>query len=147
MGRRLRDLETDDGASLIEYGLAVALIGLVAVVVTSLVGSATSGIFDQVGGAFPAESLVAAPDLDPSSDAFDELFERIEGIDSLGASLTGKAEEAEKRFLKGDVDGAVAKLNSLLKEVDAQQGKQLSFDEAASVRNAAERLIDSISTG
>ena len=142
-----RFLAAENGASLVEYSLAVMLIGLVAVVVTSFVGSATSDVFDEVGNAFPTESLVAAADFDPSSDAFDELLERIERIDSLGASLAGKAEDARQRFLKGDADGAVARLDSLLKEVDVQQGKRLSFDDASSVRNAAERLIDTITTG
>ena len=79
---------------------------------------------------FPPNLLSLRADFEPSSDAFDELLERIEGIDSLGNSLSGKAEDAEESYLNGDVGQAVARLNSLIAEVDAQQGKQLSFDDA-----------------
>jgi Flp pilus assembly pilin Flp len=148
MSRNVRRFfAAEDGASLVEYSLAVVLIGLAAVVVTSFVGQSTSDAFDEIGNAFPAESVVAASDFEPSSDAFDELLERIEGIDSLGNSLSGKAEDAEGSYLNGDVGQAVARLNSLMAEVDAQQGKQLSFDDAVFVRNAAEALINTITAG
>ena len=61
MSRNVRRFfAAEDGASLVEYSLAVVLIGLAAVVVTSFVGQSTSDAFDEIGNAFPAESVVAA---------------------------------------------------------------------------------------
>ncbi|HKZ29052.1 MAG TPA: hypothetical protein VJ482_05365 [Acidimicrobiia bacterium] len=147
MGRSWRDLAVDNGASLVEYGLAVVLIGLVAALVVGFVGRATSEAFDEVGSAFPTDSIAASPGHEVTSDVFDDLLARIEGVDSLGDSLAGKAKDAQTRYLQGDVDGAIGKLNSLIKEVDFQQGKQLTYDEAASVRNGAQELVKVIGTG
>jgi Flp pilus assembly pilin Flp len=132
MVRRFRyDFKADQGSSLVEYGLALVLIGLVAVLVVSFVGRSASDAFDEVGAAIPADPVAASPNYTADPDVFNELLERIESIDSLGDSLAGKAEEAERRYLEGDVGGALSRLGSLIKEVDAQQGKQLSHDEAA----------------
>lgn len=132
---------------MVEYSLALVLIGLTAALVIGFVGDATSDVFDEVGNTFPAKAFVAPLDDGVGTDLFDDLFARIDGIDSLGNSLVGKVEDARSRYLGGDVGGAVAKLDSLIKQVDAQQGKQLSYDEAASVRNGALQLIAIIETG
>jgi Flp pilus assembly pilin Flp len=147
MGRSWRDLKADRGASLVEYSLAVVLIGVVAVLAVGFVGRSTSEAFDDVGSAFPTDQLAASLGDDVTSDVFDDLLARIEGIDSPGDSLAGKAKDAETRYLEGDVDGAISKLNSLVKEVDLQQGKQLTYDDAASVRNGAQDLLEAIRTG
>jgi hypothetical protein len=133
--------------------MAVVLIGLAAVLVIGFVGRATSGAFDEAGnrideaGRATTTSLVASPGNDVPSDVFDELHAAIEGIDALGSSLVGKANEAESRYLAGDADGATDKLDALIKEVDVQQGNQLTFDEAASIRHAAQRLVDTVGVG
>jgi len=132
---------------MVEYSLAVVLIGLAAIVVTSFVGKATSGVFDEVGNAFVAESIAAPLAVDAPPDVFDELLERIEDIDGPGKSLRGKAEDAESSYLAGDSAGAIGKLDSLIKEVNAQDGKQLTAPEAAAVRNAAQELIEAIGPG
>ncbi|MGZ5383206.1 MAG: hypothetical protein ACXWH0_04350 [Acidimicrobiia bacterium] len=147
MGQRRDVLRADHGASLIEYTMAVVLIGLATALVVGFVGRATSEAFDEVGNAFPTDATASSPAGDVTSDVFDDLFARIDGVDSLGNSLAGKAKDAESRYLAGDLEGAIGKLNSLIKEVDLQQGKRLTYDDAASVRNGAQRLVDTIRTG
>jgi hypothetical protein len=88
-----------------------------------------------------------SPLADVTSDAFDELLERIAGVGSEGDSLAGKAENAQKAYLRGDIDGSIEELNSVITDVDVQQGKQLSYDDAAWVRNAARRLVETVRSG
>ena len=152
MSRNVRRLfAAENGASLVEYSLAMVLIGLAAVVVTSFVGGSTSDAFEEVGNAFPTDSITdsiaAPPGDDLTGEVFEELLMRLDAIDALGNSLLGKADDALDRYLASDADGAIKKLNLLINEVDVHQGNQLSYDDAASVRNAASRLVETIRTG
>jgi hypothetical protein len=54
---------------------------------------------------------------------------------------------AKNRYLEGDVDGALSKLDSLIKQVDAQQGKKLTVEEADAVRKVVDELVDNIGQG
>ena len=134
----------DRGASLVEYSLALALIGLAAVLVVGFVGRATSDAFDEAGAAFPTDPVVASPDDVPAPSVFNELLSLVGGLGGPGNSLIGKAEDAESSYLDGDLDGARSKLDSLLNEVDAQDGKKLTPEEADAVRAAVERLLYSL---
>ena len=141
-----RVFRADDGASLVEYSLAVVLIGLAAVVVTSFVGQATSDAFDEVGNAFPTDSAIA-PLGDDVADAFTALFDSIKGIDSLGSSLFSKVDGARLRYEAGDVDGALSQLDALIDQVDAQEGKAITPSEAAAIRDAKDDLVEAIEPG
>jgi len=140
-----RDFKSDLGASLVEYSMAVVFIGLAAVLVLGFVGRATSDAFDEVGGAFPTDPQASSPVV--NADVFDELLALIQGLGSPGSSFVGKAEEAKIRHEEGDADGALGKLDSLIKEVDAQRGKALTDEEAAAVHAAVQELVDIIETG
>jgi Flp pilus assembly pilin Flp len=149
MSRNVRRFfAAEDGASLVEYSLAVVLIGLAAVVVTSFVGQSTSDAFDEIGNAFPAESVVAAPlGDDITTDAFDALVDIVKGIDSPGNSFFSKVDGARLRYEAGDVDGALSQLDALSNQVDAQEGKSITPAEAAAIRDAAEDLVEAIDSG
>ncbi|MGZ8784995.1 MAG: hypothetical protein ACXW1Y_05455, partial [Acidimicrobiia bacterium] len=74
MGQRRDVLRADHGASLIEYTMAVVLIGLATALVVGFVGRATSEAFDEVGNAFPTDATASSPAGDVTSDVFDDLF-------------------------------------------------------------------------
>ena len=46
-----RFMTDEDGASLVEYGLLVALIAIVAIVAVTFVGSSVDSNFDEIGSA------------------------------------------------------------------------------------------------
>jgi pilus assembly protein Flp/PilA len=48
-GLSVRDLEREDGQTLAEYGLILALIALVVIVAVTLLGGQINGIFQQIG--------------------------------------------------------------------------------------------------
>lgn len=50
MKRIRRFLRNEEGASIVEYALLVALIAVVAIGAIVLVGTRVSAIFDQIGG-------------------------------------------------------------------------------------------------
>jgi Flp pilus assembly pilin Flp len=141
------DGKGDQGSSLVEYSLALVLIGLAAVLVVSFVGRATSDAFDEAGAAFPTDVVASSPDDVPAPDVFSELLSLVGGLSGPGNSLIGKAEDAESSYLEGDLDGARSKLDSLLQEVDAQDGKKLTPQEADAVRDAVQRLVDNLGPG
>ena len=145
-----RDFRSDDGASLVEYSLAVVLIGLVAVVVTSFVGRSTSDAFDEVGNAFPTSAVVASPVVDVPTDASEALkvlSGAVADIKGLGGSLTGKVDRATDRYEAGDVDGALSQLDALSSEVDAQAGKKITVGQAAAIHLAIDEVVDAMGVG
>jgi len=127
--------------------MAVVLIGLAAALVVGFVGQATSEAFDEAGAAFSADSPAPSPDIDPPANVFSELLSLVGGLDGPGKSLIAKAEEAERSYLEGDVDGARSKLEVLSSEVDAQDGKKLTAEEADMIRAAVGRLVDNLGPG
>ncbi|MDH3398334.1 MAG: hypothetical protein OEM81_10960 [Acidimicrobiia bacterium] len=148
MSRNLRrDLKADHGASSVEYSLAVVLIGLAAVLVTSFVGQATSDVFDEVGNAFPTDSLAAPLGDLAVSDGFDDFISLVDSLDGAGKSLVNKARAAKSSYLDGDVEGALSKLDSLVKEVDALAGNKLTVGQAATIRGAVDELVQTIGPG
>jgi Flp pilus assembly pilin Flp len=132
---------------LVEYSLALVLIGLAAVLVIGFVGRSTSDAFDEVGDAFPEASPALSADQVPPPGVFSELRSLVDDLNGPGKSLIGKVDDAESSYLEGDLPGARSKLVSLLKEVDAQDGNKLTSDEAAAVRAAVQRLVDNLGPG
>ena len=148
MSRNVRRFfAAEDGASLVEYSLAVMLIGLAAVVVTSFVGQSTSDAFDEIGNAFPEPSATVALGEPAVAVGFADLHDLVDDITGLGKSLIGKAQAAEDSYLAGDVGGAIHDLDSLIAQVDAQEGKSITPAEAAAIRDAVEDLVEAIEPG
>lgn len=51
MSQRMREfVERDEGASMVEYGLMVAFIAIVAIAAVTLLGVNVLGIFDEMAG-------------------------------------------------------------------------------------------------
>jgi len=132
---------------LVEYSLALVLIGLVAVLAVGFVGRSTSDAFDEVGGAFPEASPVLSPDKIPPPGVFSDLRSLVDSLNGPGKSLIGKVDDAEHSYLEGDIKGARNELNSLIKEVDAQDGKKLTSTQAIAVRDAVTSLLTDIGPG
>ncbi len=143
----MRILRTDDGVGVIEYSLVVVLIALVAITSISFVGQTTSDTFDQAGEAFPTSSPSSAPDLTVTAVGFDELVALVEDLGGPGRSLIRSAEKAQDKYLKGDADGALRQLDSLIKRVDQLEGKKLTTAEADRVRAATRVVVDGIGAG
>jgi Flp pilus assembly pilin Flp len=142
-----RFFAAENGASLVEYSLAVVLIGLVAVVVTSFVGQGTSDAFDEIGNAFP-DPVPSVTAVDPAvAVGFVDLLDLVVEIKGLGNSLTSKTQAAEAKYLAGDAGGAIHDLDSLIALVDAQEGKKITPAEAAAIRNTAQDLVEAIEAG
>ena len=143
----MRILSTDDGVGVIEYSLVVVLIALVAITSVSFVGRTTSDTFDQAGEAFPTNSPASAPDDTVTADGFDELVALVEDLGGPGKSLIRSAERAQDTYLRGDVDGALRQLDSLIKRVDQLEGKKLTTADADQVRAATRIVVDAIGAG
>lgn len=127
---------------MVEYALAVVIIGLAAVLTLGFVGRATGGSFGEIGDAFPTSppaEAVAAPD-------FDQLLALLTDR-GAGNSLYHTAEEARRSYLEGNTAGALHKLDTLIKQINAQQGKQLSLEDAAEIRTVVQQLIHTVDTG
>ena len=143
----MRTLSTDDGVGVIEYSLVVVLIALVAITSVSFVGQTTSGTFDQAGKAFPANPPAATPDDTVVEGGFGELMAALDGLQPPRNSLVRRAEKAQDKYLKGDVDGALRRLDSLINKVNGLEGKKLTTAEADAIRAATRTIVDAIGAG
>jgi FG-GAP repeat/PKD domain/Regulator of chromosome condensation (RCC1) repeat/Divergent InlB B-repeat domain/HYR domain len=80
-------------------------------------------------------------------EAFDGFIEIVEELGLPGGterSIVRQIENAQRDFLAGDLDGALEKLNDLLGQVNALEGRRLTEEQAAELRRLLEQLTAAI---